>query len=280
MRTLERLFREEDGQALLYGAGAMALLVVLFFGAVDLGQAVLGKIQAQNAADAAALSGAALKAGVHNTRSLAYRAMSGQARLARLQLVRATGLALQELAAPTPPRAFEEALAKAEAHRGKIERLREGLLRFNEWAAGMQGKGGGTPLVRDAAAIGYLGNLGTLAAADATNLGLLDEAALLESKKTLESARAIGGVTYSGEALSAEGAAGKTMVRVSPKGRLSGGGLLGYEPLSPLMAEAAAGPLPMSALGAQTAFETLYGLNGWVTVRLLPIGARPKGAGE
>ena len=97
---LTRLAREEDGQALLWGAGVIVITMALFYGAVDMGLLVLGKIQAQTAADAAAMSASALKATVHNTRSVAYRAASGQIALSRMKLVEATGLALQGLVDP------------------------------------------------------------------------------------------------------------------------------------------------------------------------------------
>lgn len=270
----KRLYREEDGQALLWGAGVIVLLVALFFGAVDLGQLVLGKIQAQNAADAAAMSASSLKVSVHNTRSLAYRAITSEVNLTRTQLIAATGYAVDEIRNPSGAKSkFDKAMARAGKHRSKVERLRDGLVKFNQWVVSPEV---GTGLVRQAAEIGYLGNMGTLGTADPGNLGLMhDEGTLAESERSML-AKTIGGVTYTGEAMTPGGHFGKSYVKLKPKVGAFGGAWLGYDASSLLTADAAAGPVPAKGFYSTQGIDA-FGIN-WYTVRLMPIGKRPKEA--
>lgn len=277
--TCHRLLHEEDGQALMYGAGVIVLLVALFFGAVDLGQLVLGKIQAQNAADSAAMSASSLKAGVHNTRTIAYRAASGQLTLSRMQLVKATGLAFQELAKPgtKSQKQFKESIKEARGHRFRIEKLRDGIIKFNQWATNAQD---GPQAARKAAEIGYLGNIGSLGMADSRNMNLLDGLeALAENGRSAPGtggqSSTVGGVTYTGEGLNPNGAAGKTLVRIAPRVGAFGAAWLSYSGDGVLPAEAVAGTmLAEKAYGKNPAGLSKYGVN-WYTVRLMPIGGAP-----
>lgn len=274
MMILNRLLEEEDGSALVWGAGVTVLIVAVFFGAMDMGQLVLGKIQAQNAADAAALSASSLKASVHNTRALAYRAATGQVYLSRLHMIRATGIALSEIAKPAGrDKDFNDAMGRATFHRNKVERLRDGIEKFNLWVTGPQM---GPRLVRQAAEVGYVGNLGTLWTADAKNLKLLDEGtdALYENSKT--PGGIIGNVTYSAEALNQTGHAGKSMVRIEPNVGAFGGAFLGHDDKAALAAEATAGPVPAEKQFGKTGVKGVaaYGIQ-WYTVRLMPIGSGP-----
>ncbi len=273
MRTLERLAREEDGQALLWGAGVIVITMALFYGAVDMGLLVLGKIQAQTAADAAAMSASALKAGVHNTRSLAYRAASGQVALSRMQLVQATGLALQGLVDPKADKTkFKEALERAIHHRKNVLALHTGLKNYNAWLAGPDV---GKASVRKAAEIAYAGNIGVLGVMDAYNLTLLKkEGALAENG----GGGMIGGTLYTEEAI--DGSGGKSFVAVEPRVNALGSGLLGYGKQAALGAWASAGPVDVGrAYGDKFGSlnpTTGYGIN-WYTVRLLGIGKGGEG---
>lgn len=276
MKRLSDLLHEEDGQALLYGVGVIVIIAALFFGAVDLGRLMLGKMQSQNAADAAALSAASLKAGLHNTRALAYRAASGQLTLSRMKLIEATGLALQEIGKPNSnPTAYKNAVRAARGHRLKLEKLRDGLLKFNRWATDASQ---GPEATRQAAEIGYLGNIGSLGS-DSYNMHLFDDAApLAESGKKAPGAGGqgymAGGVTYPGEALTATGNAGKSWVRISPTLGAFGGSWLNYGDDDSLYAEAVAGSmLAKHAYGKNPPGLEQYGIN-WYTVRLMPIGGR------
>lgn len=277
---ISRFLHDEDGQALFWGAGVIVILVVLFFGAMDVGQLVLGKIQSQNAADAAAMSASSLKAGIHNTRALAYRAASGQLTLSRLQLQRATAAALQEVGDPGQKNVtlFKKTFQEARGHRIKLEKLRDGLVKFNDWATNLET---GPGLARHAAEIGYLGNIGSLGMADSSNLSLMSANESLKENDRSFGNKLVGGVAFTGEALSPTGSAGKSYVRVSPRVGAFGSAWLSYSGDSTLKAAAVAGPIPAAAVygkattgGVAAAGLAAYGIN-WYTVRLLPIGEDP-----
>ena len=267
-RQAARLKDEEDGQALLWGAGVIVITMALFYGAVDMGLLVLGKIQAQTAADAAAMSASALKVGVHNTRSLAYRATSGQVALARMQLVQATGLALQGLVDPKADKAkFKEALERAIHHRKNVLYLHTGLKNYNAWLAAQEV---GQASVRKAAEVAYAGNIGVLGTMDAYNLSLIRrDGAIAE----FGNSGMIGGTLYTEEAIN--GAGGKSFVQVEPRINALGSGLLGYGKQAALGAASSAGPVDAArAYGEKFAVlnpATGFGVN-WYTVRLLAIG--------
>lgn len=262
---MRRLGQEEDGQALLWGAGVMVLIVALFYGAMDIGQLVLGKIEAQNAADGAAMAGAAVKASMHNTRSMAYRAASGQLDLSRLQLVKATGAAMQEIGAPGKHvKDFDTAMKTAELHRRKLELLREGILAFNEFATGAKA---GPTAVQEAADAVYRSNLGMLAVTNSGNKGLLTRSALAEI-----SGGASNGVVFRSEGMDKPGNAGKTAVTVKPQAGAFGGGMLGYASSAMLSATAVAGQVEAhKQLGKNLRGVDPYGID-WLTTRLLPVG--------
>lgn len=270
--TLARLRREEDGQALLYGVGVIVIAAVLFYGAMDVGLLVLGKIQAQTAADAAALSATAVKAGVHNTRSLAYRAQTGQLALARTQLARATALALKALTKTDPAarKSFDEAVGLAVFHRNNVADLRKGLMAYNAWVARPDV---GPATVKKAAQIAYEGNIGVLGVMIPANMKLIrsDEA----FAEFAVSSPLIGGTTFREEGIL--GAGGKSHVTVEPKVGVIGGGLLGYGQSAALRAMSTAGPIDAKrefgdSLPALSSTGG-YGIN-WYTVRLLAIGAK------
>jgi hypothetical protein len=267
-----RLFQEEDGQALLWGAGVVVITMALFYGALDIGLLVLGKIQAQTAADASALAASGVKASVHNTRSLAYRASSGQMALARTHLVRATGLALHGLVDPSANnrKAFREAISRAIHHRENVEALHEGLKNYNAWVAQPDV---GTATVKKAAELAFRNNLGVLGVTDASNYALIRKPDALAE---FGNAGLIGGTSFNEETIGT-GSGGKSHVAVEPRVSALGSGLLGYGRSAVLGAAATAGPLDaqkvygvkLGALDPQRG----YGVN-WYTVRLLAIGGK------
>jgi hypothetical protein len=269
MIKVRNLLEAEDGQALIWGAGVMILIVALFYGAIDIGQLVLGKIEAQNAADAAAMTGSAIKTSMHNTRSLAYRAASGQLELCRLQMVHATGIALHQIGKPTPGtkanKEFDDAMLKAHMHRRKLELLRDGILAFNEFATG---KKAGPDAVKEAASAAYRANLGTLGVEIRSNLSLVDSPAALPEI----SGGSANGTLFRAEALTPNGKAGKTAVIVEPLVGAFGGGLLGYGSSAQLSAAAVAGPVEAhDQFGKALHAVDNYGIE-WYTTRLLPVG--------
>lgn len=251
---------------MVYGAGVLVLIVALFYGALDVGQLVTGKIQAQNAADAASLAASGLKTSLHNTRVMAYRAAAGQTMLARIALVKATGLALQEISKPgsASDKAFKEAFKRSRIHRARVTKLSKGLKAFNAWATSAEVA---PVLVRQAAAVAYRGNLGTLAVVEPGNLRLIErEDAFMEFKGGM-----VGSVAFTAEALSPNGHAGKSLVHVKPSFRTFGSGMLGYAAKGSLEAVAVAGPVE-----AHDQYGSLPGLDRygtpWFTVRLMPVG--------
>jgi hypothetical protein len=289
--AMRRLTQDEDGQALLYGAGVVVLIMACFITAVDLGQAVTGKIQAQNAADAAALSGAALKASVHNTRELAYRAASAQLNLARMRLLEASGLAVQEIgdvkAGKNRQTQFNQAMDMAWTHRMRMERLREGLREFNKWALSNEA---GSEAVRGAAEIGYLGNIGSLGSANPHNLSIFHGTdPLAEVSGSFDGGHMVGGVSYPGEALAGGNAArnlpvpGKTLVHVAPRLGTPLGNTFGSLGLNYGAAKdgfeldgwAVAGPVEAKKTLGSSRMMDAFGLNHWYTVRLMYRGKAP-----
>ena len=72
---LQRLRRDEEGQALVLGAIFGLVLMLCVLSTVNLGRAVYGKVQLQTAADAAAYSQAAVEARVLNFTAYTNRAM-------------------------------------------------------------------------------------------------------------------------------------------------------------------------------------------------------------
>jgi hypothetical protein len=195
--------------------------------------------------------------------------------------VEATGLALQEINKPGASAAkYKEAIKMARGHRFKLEKLRDGILKFNTWATDATQ---GPQAARQAAEIGYLGNIGSLGSDDA-NMHLFDDLApLAENGKKAPGQGGegymAGGVTYTGEGLTPTGNAGKSWVRISPTLGAFGGSWLSYGDDGSLYAEAVAGPLlAKSVYGKNPPGIEKYGVN-WYTVRLLPIGGR-QGGGE
>lgn len=263
--AVRRLHRAEDGQALIWGAGVLVLIVALFYGAIDVGEVVLGKIEAQNAADAAAMTASAVKASVHNTRSMAYRAATGQLVLCRMELVEATGAALEAISAGQAMQpVYAKAMANAELHHKRLELLRQGIGQFNQFVTGKDGP----EITMAAAQVGYKGNLGTLGTIIPSNLSLLDsKSALPEFGQGFAA-----GVTLSTESMTPMGHSGKTAVVVEPKTSVFGGGLLGYNSQEDLSAKAMAGPMDANELyGSSLRAINDYGIH-WYVTRLLPIG--------
>lgn len=264
--SLRRFHEDESGQALLWGAGVLVLIVALFYGTLDLGRAVLGKIQAQNAADGAALASAGVKASVHNTRSVAYRAITGQLELSRKQYMLASAAALSLLGGGKAGD-FEAALKKAQWQSGKVARLREGLQGFNAWVA-TEGRKGPGQLPYDLALAAYLSNLGD--ASGGKGPGDTSNPAFMPEYEKTMGANPIGGFPYSGEVLGANGFAGHSLVRGTPSFALLGA----RNDRVALPAMGVAGPVhagPAYQATGGSVLERTYGIQ-WYTVRLEPIG--------
>lgn len=206
----KNLARDEEGQALIYVSIILAVLVTIIFAVFDLGRLTTAKIQAQNGADAAALSAVALKVSIHHTREMAYLAMTEEGFKARVELL----TALSELGNPS---GFKQHIDRANAHNQKIKDLQKGLRAFNAWI-----DQAGPALVADAARYGYTANvigmndhLTTAAGVEAANLKEIDQPGALRENSREE--QTVGGVIYPEEGLGPHHFGGKSLVEVNPK---------------------------------------------------------------
>ncbi|MBU6429319.1 MAG: hypothetical protein KGR26_09935, partial [Cyanobacteria bacterium REEB65] len=277
--TADRL-GDQRGQAMVYVAILLAVLVGVLYSTYDVARMISAKIQAQNAADAAALAAASVKVSVHNTRTLAYAAMTTEAALARIDLAEAL-IALG--AWPASEAQFTRAMSSATDHLDKLQELRAGLKAYNHWVGQA-----GPQIVADAARIAYAaniaganGNSGGGAAANTANLHLLDGPAnLVENSADYQQGEFIGGFNYRGESAGPDGDAGKTFVEVKPDFVPTGGGWLGGSSPMELPALAAAGPVPASQIAKVDPGEgdlSLFHVAGlhWYAPRLFAIGNVP-----
>ncbi|HEY9899851.1 MAG TPA: pilus assembly protein TadG-related protein [Pantanalinema sp.] len=220
--SIRRLAREEDGQALIYVALVLAVLVTVLFALFDLGRLTTAKIQAQNGADAAALAAVSVKVSVHHTRELAYLAMTEQGLRARVELLHALGNLNNEAE-------FQRRLARASGYVKRVEKLRDRLVEYNTWV-----DQAGPEIVADAARMAYVANiqgmndhLSTGAAIDAQNVRAFDDQQALRENTTQQ--QFIGAVNYPNEGLGKQKGGGKSFVEVVPKYQGSNWSLFGVK---------------------------------------------------
>lgn len=267
---------KESGQALLYVAVFATVLVGLIYYVYDSARLFTGKIQSQNAADAAALAAVSLKANVHNTRTLAYLAMTEQANVARIEMMRAmAALGKEPAGSPTALANFNKHMEEAKKATKRVKKLRAGLVAFNEWI-----QREGPEIVTQAAKTGYLANIGGMNdktglgnAAEAKNLSLLSSPTdLRENGGGWGAGQMLGAVNYQAEGTGGSGNSGKTYVEVDPKFSPLGLKLMKYKGgdggLFDLHARAAAGPVPMDNLEVAG-----FRLN-WYVPRLFRVGKK------
>lgn len=284
VKRLRRLEADESGQALIYVALMMAVLVTVIFAVFDLGRLMSAKIRSQNAADAAALAAVSLKVGVHHTRSLAYLAMTEEGIRARVELINALASFGQE-------GVFNAHLRKANAHVDKILRLQKGLVAYNQWI-----DQAGPAMVADAARLGYAANiqgmnahLSSGAALDAENLRAIDAPGALRENGN-HGAQTLGGVIYPKEGLGKGKDAGKTFVEVVPKFQGFDYAIFGFGPKSGAIdvpAWASAGYVSADAISSDPAAKGSglklntpfgnFGLN-WYSPRLVRTGQKNQGS--
>ncbi|MBI6545875.1 MAG: hypothetical protein HY692_03715 [Cyanobacteria bacterium NC_groundwater_1444_Ag_S-0.65um_54_12] len=276
--------RKQRGQALVYLTMVLVVLATALYATYDLGRLTLARMQAQNAADSAALAAVSVKASVHHTRTLAYAAMTGEANLARLKLAAALAVLGEQPPVPGQPYLakpqFDRYMREAEAHLAKLRRLRAGLIAYNRWIA----KEGPT-IVAAAARVAYAANVAELNDASGKgqsgnlqNLHLLDSSKnLLENGASFKAGQFIGGINYVSEGAGETGAAGKTFVWVEPVFVPLGTNLLGAQG-SPLIlpAYAAAGPVHSREIGRDLPQAGDLSFAGfgmrWYSARLFQIG--------
>lgn len=220
--TVRRLAEEEHGQALIYVALVLAVLVTVLFAIFDLGRLTTAKIQAQNGADAAALAAVSVKVSVHHTRELAYLAMTEQGLRARVEMLHALGSLDNDAE-------FERRLARANGYVRRIEKLQQGLKDYNAWV-----DKNGPEIVADAARMAYVANiqgmndhLSSGAAIDAENVRAFDDQKALRENTTQQ--QFIGAVNYPNEGLGPQKGGGKSFVEVVPKYQGSNWALFGVK---------------------------------------------------
>ncbi|HBN09746.1 MAG TPA: hypothetical protein DD435_14200 [Cyanobacteria bacterium UBA8530] len=270
---LSRLWREEEGQALLYVAIFATVLVGLVYYVYDSARLFSAKIQSQNAADASALAAVALKANVHNTRTLAYLAMTEQANLSRIEMMRAmAALGKEAPGSPTALAAYRTHLDLARKATKRVKKLRAGLVAYNAWI-----QKEGPELVAQAARTGYLANIGGMnertplgGSAETQNMSLLSNPSDL--RENGGSAQMLGAVNYLSEGTSGHGNAGKTYVEIDTKYSPLGLKMMKYKGgdkgIYSLHARAAAGPFPLEGLSYAG-----FNLN-WYVPRLFRVGKK------
>lgn len=269
--------RSQAGQALVYVAIFLAVLVTALFALFDLGKLTMAKIQAQNGADAAALAAVSVKVSVHHTRELAYLAMTEQGLHARVEL-------LYALSSFDDPSTLQRHVRRAEAYLKRLRALHDGLLAYNAWVDQE-----GPALVAEAARLGYVANIRGMnshrasgAALDARNALELDQAGALRENSTEQ--RFIGQVNYPKEGLGKGKDGGKSFVEVVPHfcgmdWSIFGVGTGGEVEVP---AWAAAGAVRDDELahdpqaGGQAFTVSGYGLH-WYTPRLVRTGRREDG---
>jgi hypothetical protein len=273
--------RLERGQAMVYMALVMAVMVGVLYATYDLARMTTAKMQAQTAADAAALAAAAVKVSVHNTRTVAYAAMTGEAAFARLKLAKAMAVIAQNPPVPGAAAAdFNKYVKEARSHLKRMRRLREGLIAYNRWIASK-----GQDIVADAARVAYVANAAGLnddsgrgRAANGNNVHLMDGPKnLVENGGTFKSGQFVGGINYVSENAGPTGAAGKTFVWAEPVFVPLGSGLLGGDQQMPMPSVAAAGPVPSDEVGKVEPGAGDLSWQGfgmpWYTPRLFPVRA-------
>ena len=269
---------------MVYMALVLAVMVGVLYATYDLARLTTAKIQSQNAADAAALAAASVKVSIHNTRTLAYAAMTGEATLARLKLAKAVAV-LGQNPLPVPGQAFagekefQKYIKQADRHLRKLHKLRNGLIAYNRWIARR-----GPAIVADAARVAYAANIAGLnddtgrgRTFNGQNIHLMDGSRnLVENGGTFKHGQFIGGVNYIDEGANDVGTAGKTFVGVEPVFMPLGSGLMGGGKPMTLPALAAAGPVPARELARADPGNGDMALGGfgmpWYSARLLPIG--------
>jgi hypothetical protein len=268
---------------MVYMALVMAVMVGVLYATYDMARLTTAKMQAQTAADAAALAAAAVKVSVHNTRTLAYMAMTGEATFARLKLAKAMAVLGKNPPVPGQQYAagpeFEKYVTQAGKHLKKMRKLRSGLLAYNRWIGQR-----GPEIIADAARVAYVANISGLndetgrgASANGQNLHLMDGSKnLVENGGTFKAGEFIGGFNYRSENAGSTGAAGKTFVWVEPTYVPLGSGILGTSQQMPIQSMAAAGPVPSSEIAKSEAGDGDLSVGPigmpWYSPRLFPIG--------
>lgn len=204
------LLSDESGQALIYVALVMAVLVTVLLALFDLGRLVTAKIRAQNAADAAALAAVSVKVSVHHTREMAYVAMTGQALRARIELMHAMGNLDNDAE-------FNRRLARAEQYINRVQSLRKDLLAYNAWV-----DQAGPQIVEEAARLAYVANIQGMndhaaggQALEMANFNAIKAPGAI--RENSDKSSFVADVNYVNQGLGPKKGAGKSFIEVVPR---------------------------------------------------------------
>jgi hypothetical protein len=290
--------RYQRGQVMPYVAVIILILTAATFVVFDLGRLVNGRIQSQNAADAAALAAVAVKVNKHHVDTLVRAAMTQEAILAQTQIRAAQAVALQAFVKgnspvvtpidPTNPDnpggivnpvlgdmkelsvRYKRYANLAYRHAVKLHRERIALGAWYGWL-----KREGAVAVQEAARVGFLTNIQGYD--NNSDPALLEnvEKVLSQPEDLLENSQSfgtnIGGTIYSDEGTALAGMFGKTFVQFGMNGVSSSSGtaLLKYFDRYQLNASAAA---QLSRLGTRNQMAPLSFLTmNWYSPRLVSI---------
>lgn len=239
-------YRQQRGQVMPYVAFMIVVLAAAALLVYDIGYMINSRIQAQNAADAAALAAVAVKINKHHMDSLVRGAMTQEAIISQAEIKAAQAVAIQAIVKgentviipPTPgqPNPVQPILGemkdlgdryrahanKAYKHAVKLHRERLALQAWYRWLEKR-----GPTAVREAARLGYALNMqGYDDLNDPTlrqNLEnvLVNNSDLLENKGQFGE---VGGFTYANEAAAMKGMFGKSFVEMQTRASSSDGG--------------------------------------------------------
>lgn len=266
---MRRRLERQRGQVMPYVAFLILILTAAALVVFDIGYLINARIQAQNAADAAALAAVAVKIDKHHMDTLVRAAMTQEAIASQAEIRAAQAVALQamlkanssptviELPGPGAPPvqpsanpvldqikglkgAYRQHANLAYKHAVKLQRERLALQAWYKWLARR-----GPTAVREAARLGYAVNLQGY---DDTQDEILrqniegvlaDDGALAENQAF---APPLKGITYANEAARVTGMFGKSFVEIQTRMKSSDGGaaLLSYLKSFELTSSAAA----------------------------------------
>lgn len=305
-KSYKTFVADQQGQAMIYVAILILVLVGGAFAVYDIGRLINSRIQFQNAADSASLSAVAVKINKHHVDELLRAAMTQEAIIAQAEWRAAQAVIIQMVTdapayqpdpnnpAPFPFKDYEKRFKahvnKAYRHITKFHRERLALDAYYKWL-----KENGQTGVREAAQLAFQANIKGY---DDKNNPILRknlEEVLALNNQLLENRDVfsnIGGVSYPAEGSNTKGNFGKTYVEIKAYGvsTQEGNTLLKYFPNFNLNSAASAqiasskqlktGDTPVGNLidlpipGIKGLTSSWININ-WYSPRLMAVEAQP-----
>lgn len=276
-RTRRQGLRRQRGQVIPYVAFLILILTAAALVVFDIGYLINSRIQAQNAADAAALAAVAVKIDKHHMETLLRAAMTYESLESQAEIRAAQAVAVQAFLKAKAPQVITPGAPEpqpnpvldqvkslkdgyrvhanlAYRHAVKLQRERLTLEAWYKWLARSA-----PTAVREAARVGYAVNMqGYDDLDDATLRENIDKVLagngdLAENQPGIPN---VGGIAYANEGARVNGMFGKSFIEFQTKMKASDGGaaLLSYLKTFELTSSAAAellkepGETPLSAL--------------------------------